>query len=75
MTRLEELEGYVSAQDWITDAHAVELGILRLMAARIDEGIDTPAMLAQYGLWFRDLKKSEPAEQISADPLEALLRR
>lgn len=76
MTYKQDLEEYIAAQAWLSETQSVEIGLLRGMAARLDtlDGF-TPALVAQYGLWFRALKSQAPREDVAFDELEQELRK
>ena len=76
MTYKQDLEEYIDAQGWLTETQSVEIGLLRGMAARLDtaDGF-TPALVAQYGLWFRALKAQAPRDDSDLDELEQELRK
>lgn len=66
---IAEFEG---ASPWLGPQHEPAVVALRAMAAQLDKGDMTPALLGQYGLAFRALAKERPtAEQ--KDPLAAAL--
>ncbi len=71
-----DLEEYIGAQFWLTETHSVEIGLLRGMASRLDtpDGF-SPALVAQYGLWFRALKAQAPRDDSAVDELEEELRK
>ncbi len=66
---VEEFEG---ASPWLGPEHAPAVVALRVMAAELDKGDMAPALLGQFGLAFRALRKERPAET-SKDPLAAAL--
>lgn len=76
MTYKQDLEEYIEAQSWLTETHSVEIGLLRGMAVRLDtpDGF-TPALIAQFGLWFRALKAQAPRDDSDLDELEVELRK
>lgn len=76
MTYKQDLEEYIEAQSWLSETQSVEIGLLRGMAMRLDtpDGF-TPALVAQYGLWFRALKAQAPRDDSAIDELEAELRK
>lgn len=76
MTYKQDLEEYIAAQGWLSETQSVEIGLLRGMANRLDtaDGF-TPALIAQFGLWFRALKSQAPREEGVLDELEQELRK
>lgn len=76
MTYTESLETYVASQTWLNETHVVEIELLRGVAAHLDtpDGF-SPAMVSQFGLWFRALKAQAPREGNDLDELEAELRQ
>lgn len=70
----QDLETYLKSQNWITEAHTVEVGLLRGIAERLEDPKQfSPALLAQYGLIFRALKAQAPKGDEDDDEAEALL--
>jgi hypothetical protein len=64
------------AADWLTDEDAPAVIALEVMAAELDGGNLSPALLGQYGLAYRSLLKRKPVGDASADdPLERALRQ
>ena len=76
MTYKQDLEEYIEAQSWLAETQSVEIGLLRGMANKLDtpDGF-TPALIAQFGLWFRALKSQAPRDDADIDELEAELRK
>ena len=74
MNYIADLEEYIDAQSWLSEMHAVEIGMLRGLAEQLaDPKLFSPAMVAQYGLWFRALKAQAPKGDEFVDEVEALL--
>lgn len=74
MNYMNDLEEYIAAQFWLSETHAVEIGMLRGLAEQLaDPKLFSPAMVAQYGLWFRALKAQAPKGDEYVDEVEALL--
>lgn len=71
-TFTDATEQFLAASDWLGPVHAPAVASLRLIAAQLDAEL-TAALAAQYGLVYRALLKSEPA-QSGEDPLETALR-
>lgn len=74
---------FVAASDWLDDEHAPSLVTLKQLARQLDQRV-TGALVAQFGVTFRDLRAQAPASNIPvtpptdepavpADPLEAAL--
>lgn len=74
MTLTESTENFIASLDWLEPIHAPAVALLRLLAGQIDEQ-PVPALIAQYGLTYRDLAKHAPAEAEEEDGLAKLLRR
>ena len=74
MTLSEQTEAFLASLEWLTDAHIPAVAQLRLLAGLIDE-TPIPALIAQYGLTYRDLVKQAPAEPEQLDELAKLLKR
>lgn len=70
----EAVKRFEDASPWLGDEHSIALVTLRSVAAQLDSGDLTPALLQQLGLTYRDLLKRAPAEDAPVDPLEAALR-
>lgn len=69
------VKAFEDASPWLGDADLPARVALRSMADALDGGDLAPALLAQFGLTFRNLQKRAPAEDHApADPLEAALR-
>jgi uncharacterized membrane protein YebE (DUF533 family) len=74
MNYMADLEDYIAAQLWLNETHFVEIGMLRGLAERLNDPKDfSPALVAQYGLWFRALKAQAPKGDEFVDEVEALL--
>lgn len=60
---------------WLGAADLPALVTLRKVAAALDDGDLSPAMLAQFGLCYRSLLKRAPVESTGpVDPLEQALQ-
>lgn len=74
MTITEQTETFLSSLDWLTELHTPAVAQLRLLAGLIDDN-PIPALIAQYGLTYRDLVKQAPVEPEQVDELAKLLKR
>ena len=74
MTLVEETETFLSSLDWLGAIHTPAVAQLHLLARLIDEN-PIPALIAQYGLTYRDLVKQAPTEPEAVDELAKLLKR
>ena len=72
-TFAEALSEFEAASPWLGPEHAPALMSLRAMAAQLDAGDLAPALLAQWGLAYRSLRKERPVESY-VDPLAAALQ-
>lgn len=60
---------------WLGDADLPAVVTLRKVAAALDGGDMSPAMLSQFGLTYRSLLKRAPSDAAeNLDPLEAALQ-
>jgi hypothetical protein len=74
MNYIADLEQYIATQGWLNETHGVELGMLRGIAERLNDPKEfSPALVAQFGLWFRALKAQAPKGDEFVDEVEALL--
>ena len=62
------------AESWLTAADAPAIAALEAMAKQLDCE-SSPALLAQYGLAYRNLLKRQPAEAPEVDPVDALIEK
>ena len=69
----EAVAEFVSSAPWLGSPHAPALMTLRTLAKALDGGDLTPALVAQFGLTYRNLAKLAPATPSAPDPLEAAL--
>ena len=74
MTLAVQTETFLDSLDWLSDTHIPAVAQLRLLAGLIDEN-PIPALIAQYGLTYRDLVKQAPTEPEAVDELAKLLKR
>lgn len=74
MNFTESVETFLAHADWLDDAHAPSVIALQAVARELDLEV-TGALVAQFGLLHRSLLKAKPEVVLSADPMEALLRR
>lgn len=72
MTFQSAVEEFEAASPWLGPEHAPAVVALRAMATQLDRGEMAPALLGQFGLAFRALRKERPVES-SVDPLAAAL--
>ena len=74
MNYIADLEDYIATQAWLNETHGVEIGMLRGIAERLNDPKEfSPALVAQFGLWFRALKAQAPKGEGYVDEVEALL--
>lgn len=66
---------FEKANPWLGDAHGIALVTLRKVAAQLDSGDLTPALLQQLGLTYRDLMKRAPESEGDVDPVEDIINR
>lgn len=67
------VDEFVSASPWLGAPHSPALATLRALAAALDCGDLTPALVAQFGLTYRNLAKLAPAAPGEMDPLAEAL--
>lgn len=72
MTFTSAVKDFEGASPWLGPEHAPAVVALRAMAAQLDGGDMAPALLGQFGLAFRALRKERPVES-AKDPLAAAL--
>lgn len=72
MTFTSAVKDFEDASPWLGPEHAPAVVALRAMAAQLDAGDMAPALLGQFGLAFRALRKERPVES-TVDPLAAAL--
>ncbi|WP_429456244.1 hypothetical protein [Microbacterium sp. ZKA21] len=65
---------FETSAPWLGAPHMPALVTLRKLAEALDTGDLTPALVAQFGLTYRNLSKLAPSESGAEDPLEAALR-
>jgi hypothetical protein len=73
-THVEAVSKFLAAADWLDDSHLPSIVALRVMAQALDRE-PTPALYAQFGLYYRSLLKAKPSENVAVNPFEELLRR
>ena len=64
---------FEKASPWLGPQHAPAVVALQAMAAQLDAGDMSPALLGQFGLAFRSLSKERPTGEV-VDPLTAALQ-
>ncbi|SNS41447.1 hypothetical protein SAMN06309944_0159 [Micrococcales bacterium KH10] len=70
----EAVLAFKSANPWLGDNEAPAVATLEALAVALDaEAIPTPALVAQFGLTYRNLAKAAPVADTAVDPLEAAL--
>ncbi|MBZ4485971.1 hypothetical protein LQ938_09670 [Microbacterium sp. cx-55] len=69
------VDEFVGAAPWLGAPHAPALATLRALAAELDTGDLSPALVAQFGLTYRNLAKLAPMTPATVDPLEAALAK
>lgn len=62
MTFKAAVEQFETASPWLGPEHAPAVVALRSMAEQLDGGDMAPALLGQFGLAFRALRKERPVE-------------
>lgn len=67
------VETFVGEASYLGDQDLPAIVTLRRIAAQLDEGEMSPALISQFGLTFRDLRKREPKGEPPADELEQAL--
>lgn len=72
MTFTSAVKDFEDASPWLGPEHAPAVVALRAMALQLDGGDMAPALLGQFGLAFRALRKERPVES-AVDPLAAAL--
>ena len=72
-TFTESVQEFVAASPWLTSSDAPAVVTLQRLADELDNGALVPALVAQFGLTFRNLLKRAPVEGGPADELEQLL--
>lgn len=70
----EAVTTFEQQAEWLGGADLPALVTLRRIADELDDGNMSPALLSQFGLTFRDLRKREPTGEGSSDELEAALQ-
>ena len=65
---------FISNSSWLTEVDEPAIVALLAMAAELDRAM-TPALLAQYGLTYRNLLSRAPAGADEQDDLAKLLKR
>lgn len=74
ITYTQSVQAFVSAADWLGAEHMPSLVTLFSVAGKLDREV-TAAMVAQFGVTFRDLRSQAPGGAADdEDPLEAGLR-
>ncbi|MFJ2544385.1 hypothetical protein [Microbacterium sp. NPDC087589] len=70
----ESVAEFESSAPWLGAPHMPALVTLRKLAEALDGGALTPALVAQFGLTYRNLAKLAPAATGEESPLEKALR-
>ncbi|WP_084130319.1 hypothetical protein [Demequina sp. NBRC 110055] len=65
------VRAFIDASPWLTDADLPALVTLKKLAAALDAGEDRTAVVAQFGLTFRNLQARAPQADGSGDDLLA----
>lgn len=73
-TFTEAVLDFIRSSSWLTDVDEPAVTALLAMADELDKSI-TPAMLAQYGLTYRNLLSRSPVMADEQDELAKLLKR
>lgn len=73
-TFTESIEEFVNASDWLAPEDTPAVVTLQRLAEELDRGPLVPALVAQFGLTFRNLLRRKPTGDSPSDPLEAALR-
>lgn len=68
------VERFESSAPWLGAPHAPALVTLHVLAETLDAGDRTPALIAQFGLTYRNLAKLAPSARAAESPLEQALR-
>lgn len=71
-TYQEAVAAFEAASPWLTDADLPALVTLRSVAKTLDDGKANPALIAQFGLVYRNLQKRTPTEK-AGDGLDGLI--
>jgi hypothetical protein len=74
VTLSEQTETFLDSLEWLSAIHTPAVAQLRLLAGLIDD-TPVPALIAQYGLTYRDLVKQAPDAPEEVDELAKLLKR
>ena len=72
-TFTESVQEFIAASPWLAPSDAPAVVTLQRLADELDNGALVPALVAQFGLTFRNLLKRAPVEDGPADELELLL--
>lgn len=73
-TFTEAVLQFIRTSPWLSDVDEPAVVALLAMAAELDNAM-TPALLAQYGLTYRNLLSRAPASPDDQDELAKLLKR
>lgn len=71
-TYAQSVEAFLRECDWLTPLDAPAVAILRHLAADLDDGAGA-AVVAQYGVAYRNLLKRQPDAQGESDPVGELI--
>jgi len=70
----DAVKRFEASADWLGDADLPALVTLRRIADELDGGNMSPALISQFGLTFRDLRKRQSSGDGDGDALEAALQ-
>jgi hypothetical protein len=70
----ESVQRFIESAYWLNESHAPSVVALQALAAELDQGVQA-ALIAQYGVFYRSLKKDEPKVTPVLDPIAELLQR
>lgn len=66
------VDEFLKASPWLGPMDAPAVAALQNLAAQLDED-PIPAMVAQFGLTYRNLLKRAPGAEAEVDPIDALV--
>ncbi|RZU66757.1 hypothetical protein EV379_3123 [Microterricola gilva] len=72
LTFLGSIEAFIAVSRWLGPEHGPALVTLRALARQLDQRV-TAAMVAQFGVAFRDLRSQAPSAPPASDGVEDII--
>jgi len=75
MSFTKSIQAFISVSDWLAPEHMPAVYTLTALAEQLDSSPNvSAALIAQFGVTFRDLRSQAPSSSYTDDPIEQALR-